>query len=115
MVMNNIFVFLDPGGSQCTFSRVGYAQTLAGGKNAGEVIDLGPLVDIHDCADKCCQHDNCEVAHIRDNKCYAVDCFTKDLCQSFPVDNLDPNTNAIVYMNKRSEQRQRNKGKIVKI
>lgn len=74
------------------------------------MIDLGPLIDIHDCADKCCQHDNCEVAHIRDNKCYAVDCYTKDLCQSFPVDNLDPQTNAIVYMNKRSEQRQRNKG-----
>ena len=105
-----MFLFSDAGGSQCTFSRVGYAQTLAGGKHAGEVIDLGPLVDIYDCAEKCCQHDNCEVAHIRDNKCYAVDCFTKDLCQSFPVDNLDPKTNAIVYMNKRSDQRQRNKG-----
>ena len=74
------------------------------------MIDLGPLIDIHDCADKCCQHDNCEVAHIRDNKCYAVDCYTKDLCQSISVDNLDPESNAIVYMNKRSGQRQRNKG-----
>ncbi|XP_066913670.1 uncharacterized protein [Clytia hemisphaerica] len=99
----------NPGDAQCTFSRVEYGKNIAGGKHAGEVIDLGPLVDIYDCAKKCCQHDNCEVAHIRENKCYAVDCFTRDLCRKVSVDNLNPKQNAIVYMNKRSGKRQRHK------
>ncbi|XP_002168146.1 neurogenic locus notch homolog protein 3 [Hydra vulgaris] len=97
-----------PNGDQCVFSRVAYNQTISGGKQAGEIIDLGKFVDIYDCAQKCCQHENCEVAQVRDHKCFAVDCFTKELCVSEPV-IYATEPRAIVYMNKRNRKRQINK------
>lgn len=97
------------------FSRVRYNQTIAGGKQAGEIIDLGKFVDAYDCADKCCQHENCKVAHVRDGKCFAVDCFTKDLCRSIPAVQTAQITgpNIIIYMNQRNGKRQKNKGKLL--
>ena len=92
------------------FSRVAYNHTLAGGKHAGEVIDLGKFVDVRDCATKCCEHANCEVAHVHKDHCYAVDCYTKDLCKSQKAKRSDGPT-VLVYMNKRNEVRQKDKGK----
>jgi len=99
-----------PNGDQCTFSRAAYNQTIAGGKDAGEIIDLGKFTDTYDCASKCCEHENCEVAHVRDGKCYAVDCFTKDLCSSRRSQSINQPA-IVVYMNKRNGVRQQHKGK----
>ena len=100
-----------PNGDICLFSRVAYNQSITGGKHAGEVIDLGKYVDVHDCAEKCCQHENCEVAQVRDDKCYAVDCFTKELCKSRPTKPTNGKEMMLVYMNKRNNVRQKHKGK----
>ena len=98
-----------PNGDKCVLSRVAYNQTIVGGLQAGEIIDLGKLVDIRDCADKCCQHENCEVAVVRDNKCFAIDCFAKNLCDSYPAPSFNGNVNMLVYMNKRNGKRQTRK------
>lgn len=92
-----------PNGDSCLFSRVAYGQTIVGGSHAGEMIDLGKLVDPRDCAEKCCQHDNCEVAMVRDNKCFAIDCFTKGLCDS--QRDISSNRNMLIYMNERNGKR----------
>lgn len=99
-----------PNGDVCLFSRVAYNRTIIGGKQAGEVIDLGPFVDVHDCAQKCCQHENCEVAQVADGKCFAVDCFTKELCKSTFSEGQSKHENMLVYMNKRNGIRQKHKG-----
>ena len=93
----------------CVFSRVAYNHSLVGGKRAGELIDLGTLVDIHDCAQKCCEHENCEVAYIAENKCYAIDCFTEDLCQSQPGSGPGGTMTSLVYVNKRNNATQKDK------
>ena len=98
-----------PNGDNCVISRVAYNQSIVGGLQAGEIIDLGKLVDVRDCADKCCQHENCEVAVVRDNKCYAIDCFSKNLCDSFPFPSINGHPNMLVYMNKRNGKRQTRK------
>lgn len=98
-----------PNGDKCLYSRVAYNHSIVGGKQAGEVIDLGKFIDIHDCADKCCQHENCEVAQVMGNKCYAVDCYTKDLCKS-KVGSVTDSPTMLVYMNKRNGKRQKHKG-----
>lgn len=92
-----------PNGDSCLFSRVMYGHTIVGGSHAGEIIDLGNLVDIRDCAEKCCQHDNCEVAMVKGGKCFAIDCFTKGLCDS--VEDPMTKRNVLVYMNKRNGKR----------
>lgn len=98
-----------PDGDNCVLSRVAYNQTIIGGLQAGELIDLGKLVDARDCADKCCQHENCEVAVIRNDKCYAIDCFTKNLCDSYPAPSINGHPNMLVFMNKRNGMRQTRK------
>lgn len=96
----------EKGMDKCVFSRVAYNQTIVGGDHAGEIIDLGKLVNTRDCAEKCCQHDNCEVAVIRNNKCFAVDCFTKNLCDSKRVPLINGNMHMLIYMNKRNNKRE---------
>ena len=111
---NGLNKHTNPHRDVCLFSRVAYGQTIVGGSHAGEVIDLGQLVDPRDCAEKCCQHDNCEVAMIRDDKCFAVDCFTKGLCdsqldRSIPNKNRNKNKNALIYMNERNGKRNKHR------
>ena len=70
---------------------------------------MGKFVDVRGCAMKCCEHANCEVAHVQKGHCYAVDCYTKDLCKSQKAKRSDGST-VLVYMNKRNEVRQKDKG-----
>ena len=62
------------GNNTCVFSRVAYNQTIVGGTQSWQSIDLGDFIDLHDCAEKCCRTDNCMVAAVRENKCFAVEC-----------------------------------------
>lgn len=95
----------EKGWDLCVFSRVAYNQTIVGGYHAGEIIDLGKLTSTRDCAEKCCQHENCEVAMVREDKCYAVDCFTKGLCDSRKAPPFNGKMNILIYMNKRNKKR----------
>ena len=94
---------------KCVYSRVAYNQTIVGGNQAGEIIDLGKLIDVRDCAEKCCQHENCEVAVIKDQKCFAIDCFTKNLCDSRHAPSSNGRINMLIYINKRNRKREMHK------
>ena len=87
-----------------------YNYTLEGGRFAGEMMDLGPVVDVHDCAQKCCDHISCEVAQVTRSKCFAFACYTKELCKSSPVPGNSTQQSTLIYMNKRNNVRQNDKG-----
>ena len=74
-------------------------------------MDLGPLVDVQDCAQKCCDHISCEVAQIKKGKCYAMACYTKELCKSKPFAANATSDSILIFMNKRNHMRQNDKGK----
>ena len=92
-------------------SRVVYNHALEGDTFAGEMMDLGPLVDVRDCAQKCCDHSSCEVAYIAHAKCFAVACYTKELCRSRALQANDTVRSTIVYINKRNNIRLKDRGK----
>ena len=73
-------------------------------------MDMGSTKDIHDCIEKCCDHSSCEVAYLLNGKCYAVDCYTKELCKSDPVETGKRFKATLIYMNKRNHMRQKDKG-----
>lgn len=92
------------GNNTCLFSRVAYNQTITGGIHSWQSIDLGDFIDLHDCAERCCRTDNCMVAAVRENKCFAVECFEKTYCQSKRVPKptaveAGGALNALIYMN----------------
>jgi len=97
----------------CLPSRVAYNYTLKGGDFAGEKMDLGPVVDLHDCAQKCCDHISCEVAQVTAGKCLAFACYTKEACQSEAVANSSIPQSVLIYMNKRNNNRQNDKDSCV--
>lgn len=97
----------------CIPSRIAYNYTLKGGKNAGNVKELGKVQSIYDCMDKCCESDTCDVAFFLKQKCYTVECFSEELCQSVPIRNAKTFNPTIVYMNKRDNARQKHKGKMI--
>ena len=95
----------------CTPSRIVYNHTLLGGKTAGVVKDLGEVPSVHHCVDKCCERKTCEVAFYLNQTCYAIECYAKELCQSVPVERNKNLKATIVYMNKRNNLRQEDKGR----
>eukprot|EP00795_Rhopilema_esculentum_P005312 gene5312-481_t len=97
----------------CVPSRVAYNYTLAGGRFAGEMMDLGPVVDPKDCAQKCCDHVSCEVVQISRGRCFAFGCYTKELCQSKRIEGNPTNDSTLIYMNKRNDARQSDKDSCV--
>ena len=87
-----------------------YNYTLKGGRFAGEMMDLGPVIDLKNCAEKCCDHISCEVAQITEGRCFAFACYTKESCQSTPIIGNATYDSTLIYMNKRNHIRQNDKG-----
>jgi len=50
--------------------------------------------DAHDmpaCMAKCCESKKCDIAYFMDDKCYAVQCTTKQACTPIPVGDRPKN------------------------
>ncbi|XP_031552204.1 adhesive plaque matrix protein 2-like isoform X2 [Actinia tenebrosa] len=93
----------------CVPSRIAYNFTLRGGKTAGKVQEIGVVDNVYDCIDRCCQSESCDVAFFLKQKCYTVECYSDELCQSVPVKKSKSFNPTIVYMNKRNNKRQKHK------
>ena len=75
-------------------------------------MDLGPVVDLQSCSQKCCDHISCEVAQVKEGKCLAFACYTKESCQSTPVIGNSTQRSTLIYINKRNNIRQNDKGMV---
>ncbi|XP_048578616.1 adhesive plaque matrix protein 2 isoform X2 [Nematostella vectensis] len=95
--------------NQCVPSRIAYNYTLKGGKSAGNVEELGRVESVHECMEKCCDRDTCDVAFYLKDTCYSVECYADELCQSVPIKKSKTFNPTVVYMNKRNGKRLRHK------
>ncbi|EDO29098.1 predicted protein, partial [Nematostella vectensis] len=98
--------------NQCVPSRIAYNYTLKGGKSAGNVEELGRVESVHECMEKCCDRDTCDVAFYLKDTCYSVECYADELCQSVPIKKSKTFNPTVVYMNKRNGKRLRHKGRM---
>lgn len=60
---------------------------LNGGMGAGEVTQFPHVSDIQLCIEKCCTSSKCHVAYVIQDVCYTVNCFSRDLCRTRPIEN----------------------------
>ncbi|XP_065644696.1 uncharacterized protein LOC100203833 isoform X41 [Hydra vulgaris] len=66
---------------QCVASKTIGNVTLVGGVKAGNFTDLGSVSNMEDCKNRCCNLEECQVAFLIDDSCYAVKCARPQLCQ----------------------------------
>lgn len=60
---------------------------LNGGIGAGEVTQFSDVSDLQLCIEKCCESSKCHLAYVIHDACYTVNCFSRDLCRTRPIEN----------------------------
>ena len=60
---------------------------LNGGMGAGEVAQFSDVSDLQLCIEKCCVSSKCHLAYVIHDACYTVNCFSRDLCRTRPIEN----------------------------
>lgn len=60
---------------------------LNGGMGAGEVAQFSDVRDLQLCIEKCCVSSKCHLAYVIHEVCYTVNCFSRDLCRTRPIEN----------------------------
>ena len=60
---------------------------LNGGMGAGEVAQFSDVSDLQLCIEKCCVSSKCHLAYVIHEVCYTVNCFSRDLCRTRPIEN----------------------------
>ncbi|EDO46077.1 predicted protein [Nematostella vectensis] len=73
-------------------------KTLAGGLEAGTFKFLGKVKAMKSCMRMCCALRSCDVAYMFDRNCFAISCFSPDLCHvtDFPTSNGDVEISTMV-------------------
>ncbi|CAB4043389.1 Hypothetical predicted protein, partial [Paramuricea clavata] len=64
-------------------------KTLLGGFETGNYTFLGRTKSMRQCIQRCCSRGKCDVAYSIDGNCYAIECFSENLCH---VDDGVPDT-----------------------
>jgi hypothetical protein len=72
-------------GLNCGFNEVLYNVTLRGGRHSGNFQFLEATNNITTCTQKCCYHDDCDVALLLEGYCFMVTCKNHWLCEPVPT------------------------------
>ena len=76
--------------SMCKKGNVYRDRDLVGGLGAGNFSDKGPVRSIDECMDICCGLEECSVAYMVENNCFAISCKEEKQCKAFvksPMEN----------------------------
>lgn len=76
--------------SLCRLGNVYRNRDLVGGLGAGNFTDKGTVDTIEECMKICCRMQDCSVAYMVDNNCFAITCKEKEQCKTFiknPLEN----------------------------
>lgn len=66
--------------------------------SAGLFIDLGHVHVTTDCLKRCCQMESCDLIYLENDHCYAVDCFSGDVCQPVQLLNVNLDGPSLYYV-----------------
>jgi len=93
---------------KCGIIEIAKNATLNSGMNAGNFKLHGKSNGITHCAKLCCKDHLCDIALIMTGRCYTVQCFSKQDCQSRNVDSKTVD-NVIAYIDNPSKKLQSDK------
>ena len=71
--------------SACTFSEPLHNKSLRLGRKAGVFTNQGTCDNIRECAQWCCQSQNCDVAFMISQDCFSVRCYSSKTCRTFAI------------------------------
>ena len=91
----------------CEAGSIVYNATLKMGMHSGLFTKLGRVKRMDDCIERCCKSSNTDVAFMLGSMCFAVKCYSADLCKTVPVmisniGNLNMNP-AISFLKKKEQ------------
>ena len=86
-------------GNKCHIRRISNNVTLHSGMDAGNFKIHGKSNNITNCAELCCQDQLCDIALIMTGRCYTVQCYSMEDCQSKTSENKAPDI-VIAYIDK---------------
>ena len=70
---------------ECSFGIALHNVSFRLGRQAGIFSDLGPILNTTDCARKCCEMLECNVAFIISENCFSVNCHSNESCRTLPI------------------------------
>lgn len=73
----------------CKYGDIFRHDDLVGGLAAGNFTDKGVMATIEDCMKLCCEEENCTVAYMISNNCFAVQCQDMKLCRTYTKSPLE--------------------------
>ena len=68
--------------------------------NSGLFIDMGPAASAVDCLEHCCRIDACDLAFLTRDRCYAVDCYSAELCEPVAAPDFVTDKPSLYYVTK---------------
>lgn len=83
--------------SICQRDKIFYNVQLKGGESSGVFSERGLVPGISECAEFCCQDQSCDLAYTEGQRCYTVQCYSKDTCQLIEASHLSVET-AMAYV-----------------
>ena len=99
----------------CDATPIEYNVTLKMGLHSGVFQKIGKVDSMDDCIEMSCKQPNTDVAFMLGSICFAVHCYSADLCKTVPIFgssisrlNLNP---AISFIRKKSRFRVNSLGK----
>ena len=99
----------------CDATPIEYNVTLKMGLHSGVFQKIGKVDSMDDCIEMSCKQSNSDVAFMLGSMCFAVHCYSDDLCKTVPIFgssisrlNLNP---AISFLKKKSRFRVNSLGK----
>ncbi|XP_048590274.1 uncharacterized protein LOC5501396 [Nematostella vectensis] len=85
---------------KCEQSLFYYNTQLSAGMKAGLFIDLGHASVTTECIKRCCQIESCDLVFLSRNRCFAVDCFSDELCEPVARSAVDTDVSSIYYISR---------------
>ena len=69
----------------CEAGSIAYNATLKMGMHSGLFTKLGRVAKMDDCIERCCKSSNADVAFMLGSVCFAVKCYSPELCKVAPA------------------------------
>lgn len=105
--INWFFLSGDPSTKHsCEAGSIAYNATLKMGMHSGLFTKLGRVAKMDDCIERCCKSSNADVAFMLGSVCFAVKCYSPELCKVAPamisnIGNLNMNP-TLSFLKKKS-------------
>ena len=71
--------------------------------NSGIFIDLGFIHVTSECLKRCCEIESCDLVYMISEKCYAVNCFSSEMCEAVSAEPFAADEPSVFYVTRKGK------------